>query len=773
MTQTGIQRLNGFFQGRLRTDAETLFQFVRRLPDQITGNENEGSRTQLTGFATPVQSFLHDVRRHAPNEFYQKFRPDIDAKIFEHVLVPTSGQLTSHLDTQRNRIAEQLSVAVEFYPGAVMQAFRTVFANGYRTLHGDGSRSRENSMYLLFVLERVLAAAQNAGVDSIIVYEALRDMVLLADTGRRPVLAEYGDLGGENGYFRTPAADLVDWAARAGRVDDLKERIATKRLQNADWEPQLDTIDLLLALKIGDTDRSAELIAKFLKAVRENDARVSMFAAIAAVPAAKPFEFSEITEHYPVLIELIDALIVSDNELVKDLRGRRYAYYMVRSFYDRFEKEATILKRIAWLRHYKGVAPLNHMDGFLFTLEDRLYHDGLAAIASDRLDDAVAVLQFFASHSAAQFRRRDLTEFLSQLEPKLADLDEDKRKELLGGFDPTGVAKQGTVRRDADTKLTAKQFDLPPLPDGTLVYQNDFEKPVGTEWSIDRRDTMPSIDKTFLGEFHSERVRFHLTDLPEHHFVRIRFELLMLAGMDGLVGCPREFGPDIWGMEIKGGGAPASRPIISTFSNFHNDPNSQTQSFPDDFPPEFGVKPSWFDQFLSDRLLTSNNEDFGKGVYHGRHGADLEKKFGYEVDAAYAIDLIVPHTSTELSIEFFTNFRDGPFGIGHINLTLGECWGLDNFRVETIDKLLELDEAALKQCFDALIGDNASKSHAARWRLVAAENASVKFIDSWFKDGSNTAKRNEIQKPGNFDLFRIDRVLQLIATPEAEALRSQ
>jgi len=753
----------------VRVDAETLFHFVGRLVGRISNDMQEDRRIQLTGHATPVQSFLFDVRRHAPEEFNRKFQPDFEASVFERILMPVQGYLTRSLDTQRHRIAEQLSEGVALAPGPVMQVFRNVFATGFPMIEGGGSLSRENSMLLLFVFSKVFEAARNAEVEPVIVYEALLGTVLPV-IGTQPFLADYGDLGGENGYFRTTAADLVDWALAANKVDDLKERIALKRT-HPNTEMRLDVVDLLLALKTNDTERSNELIAKFLKGVRDNDPQLSMLAAMAAVPAAKPFEFSEITEHYPVLIALIDAIVTNEAAQV----GKRYVYYIIRSFYDRFEKEVPIPQKIRWLERYRKITNVNQMDGFRFTSEDRLYREGLAA---DKLDDAVAVLRYFASCPVGQFRYRDLTEYIATLEPKLAALEATNRQELLGDFDWANIAQQGEVKRAGEKTLglVVKDFGLPPLPEGTVVYQNDFEKPVGSEWSMGRRDTPPKIDKTFLGEFHSERVRLRLTDLPEHRFVRIRFDLLMLGGIDGLVGQPREFGPDIWGMEITGSaGTSGSKPIVSTFSNFNNDPNAQTQSFPDDFPLEFGVKPAWFEQFISDRLwlYSSSATDFGKGVYHGRFSAMLENKLGYEKDSVYAIDVVVPHTGSDLSIEFFTNFRDGPYGNNAINLTLGESWGLDNFRVETINDPFVLDDAALKKCFDALIGDDAIAAAQARWRLVAADNAAVKYIDGWFQDETNAAKRTEIQKSGNFDLFRIDRVLQLIATPEAEALRKE
>ena len=752
----------------LRTEMETLFRFTGRLVGRLSAG-TEDRRAKPTGLSSPVYSFLLDVRRYAPAELAVKLQPDFDSKVFEKILLLRPGQLAYDLNTQRNRIADQLSEAVVLAPRPVMQALRNTFTDGWPRLLSGNAAGRHNSMHLLMILGRVLGSARNAAVDPVIVYEALRDIVLPENKDRRPFLAEYGDLGGENGYFRTPAADLVDWAVAADRIDDLKQRIALKR-SHPETTVRLDAVDLLLALKTNDRQRSNELVAMYLKGVRENNAPVSLHAAMAAVPAAKPFEFSDFSEHYPVVIELIDALVSNDNEEVEKANGKkRYIYYVIRSFYDRFEREAALPQKIRWLECYRKITDAARMDGFRFTSEDRLHHEGLQAVAADNLDDAVAVLRYFATCPIDQFRYRDLTEYLAKLQPKLDARDEAAQRKLLGDLEPAKIAKRGNVKRAErqTAELAVKHFDLPPLPEGTVVYQSDFEKQTGPEWSIDRRDTMPKIEKTFLGEFHSEKLRFRLADLPEHRFVRIRFDLLMLAGLDGLVGYPREFGVDVWGMNIEGSG----RPIVSAFSNFHADPNAQTQSFPDDYPPEFGVKPSWFDKLLADGLWLYNNEVHGKGVYHGRHGALLENKFGYEKDAAYAVDLIVPHTASELSIEFFTKFQDGQYGNDALNLTFGESWGLDNFRVETVAKPLELGEDALRSCFDALIGNDASKAGAARWRLIAAGNASVEFIGRWFKNESNAVKKKEIQKAGNFDLFRIDRVLQLIAAPEAEALR--
>ena len=58
-------------------------------------------------------------------------------------------------------------------------------------------------------------------------------------------------------------------------------------------------------------------------------------------------------------------------------------------------------------------------------------------------------------------------------------------------------------------------------------------------------------------------------------------------------------------------------------------------------------------------------------------------------------------------------------------------------------------------------------------KIVSAGNASVEYIDRWFKDESHAEKRKEMQQEGNPDMLRIVRLLEQIGTPEAEALRKE
>ncbi|MCL2744904.1 MAG: tetratricopeptide repeat protein, partial [Planctomycetaceae bacterium] len=187
----------------VRADVEMLFRFVGGLTGKIVvAGTPEDRRAMTAGLSTPTQAFFLDVKRHAPEELFKKFQPDFDTRVFERFLMPNPGFLTPNLNTQRNQIAEQLSEGVVLAPRPVMQVFRNAFANGYPPPQGGGTLGRVNSMYLMFVFGRVLESARNANVEPVAVYETLRDIVLPEKNDKKPFLAEYGDLGGENGYFR-------------------------------------------------------------------------------------------------------------------------------------------------------------------------------------------------------------------------------------------------------------------------------------------------------------------------------------------------------------------------------------------------------------------------------------------------------------------------------------------------------------------------------------------------------------------------------------------
>lgn len=86
--------------------------------------------------------------------------------------------------------------------------------------------------------------------------------------------------------------------------------------------------------------------------------------------------------------------------------------------------------------------------------------------------------------------------------------------------------------------------------------------------------------------------------------------------------------------------------------------------------------------------------------------------------------------------------------------------------METISDSWNASEEELQQCWDALVGNDGEKSHAARWRLVAVGDKASDFIEKRLSE----EKSKQYFTPNNFIGFRIDRVLQLIDTPKSKEL---
>src|SRR5436853_170827 len=71
---------------------------------------------------------------------------------------------------------------------------------------------------------------------------------------------------------------------------------------------------------------------------------------------------------------------------------------------------------------------------------------------------------------------------------------------------------------------------------GQLVYINNFESPVGTEWSLTNRDVTPFGARTFLGQFGNQTNTLTLTNLPPHTEAELAFDLFIIRSWDGTSG---------------------------------------------------------------------------------------------------------------------------------------------------------------------------------------------------------------------------------------------
>src|SRR5436190_21763798 len=85
---------------------------------------------------------------------------------------------------------------------------------------------------------------------------------------------------------------------------------------------------------------------------------------------------------------------------------------------------------------------------------------------------------------------------------------------------------------------------------GQLVYTNDFESPVGSEWSRTNRDVTPIGARGFLGQFGNGALTLVLTNLPAHTEVDLSFDLFIIRSWDGL----GVVGPsELWSVGLSGG----------------------------------------------------------------------------------------------------------------------------------------------------------------------------------------------------------------------------
>ena len=110
-----------------------------------------------------------------------------------------------------------------------------------------------------------------------------------------------------------------------------------------------------------------------------------------------------------------------------------------------------------------------------------------------------------------------------------------------------------------------------------VVYSNDFQGAIGSEWSTQatREDPLNATDK-LLGGFVNQTARLTLAGLPQHSSVTVAFDLYVLNSWDG--NGPPPIGSEIWSLTVANGG-----PTL-IYTNFNN--NDGNQSYPGTFPTD-------------------------------------------------------------------------------------------------------------------------------------------------------------------------------------------
>jgi hypothetical protein len=172
-----------------------------------------------------------------------------------------------------------------------------------------------------------------------------------------------------------------------------------------------------------------------------------------------------------------------------------------------------------------------------------------------------------------------------------------------------------------------------PVAWAATVYANDFEGPVGPEWSNVATSATPLGGRKFLGQFSNESVTLSLSGLPSHNNLRISFDILVI---NSWYGNDPANGPDLWTITVPGVGA-----WSTTFST-----TASRQAFPDGYPG---------------------------GDYPARTEAAETNSLGYpEGDSVYHVSFDISHSANSLSLGF------SGAGLAAAN------WGIDNVSLETV-----------------------------------------------------------------------------------------
>jgi hypothetical protein len=182
------------------------------------------------------------------------------------------------------------------------------------------------------------------------------------------------------------------------------------------------------------------------------------------------------------------------------------------------------------------------------------------------------------------------------------------------------------------------------------TYRDDFEAPVGSEWSSASTDTTPS-GRRFLGQFGNQTVSLTLTCLPAHTSVSLTLDLFIIRSWDGNTTTDPRFGavgPDVWSLTLKD--SPTT--WQTTFTNWEI--YDFRQAYPSTYPG---------------------------GDYAPYTGAVEKNSLGYTIkagndfiaqDAVYHLSFAFPHSAASLVFNFSAS---------GLQPLADEGWGIDNIGV--------------------------------------------------------------------------------------------
>ncbi len=245
-----------------------------------------------------------------------------------------------------------------------------------------------------------------------------------------------------------------------------------------------------------------------------------------------------------------------------------------------------------------------------------------------------------------------------------------------------------------------------------------------SRWS-DQAVGVTFAGKRFHGPFGNQPVSLSVDRLPEHHWVRVTFDLYIVGSWDG---SSPVWGPDLWSLSVRR----AQRLISATFCAWGYAGNNE-QSFPDDYP--HAIHPAWTGgtrQAVVD--LPGDERPVQSGVYR--------------------VEALFPHEEASLVLDFTGAYEDPA--------KEPQTWGIGDVRVQAFAANLLTDKVALPALWEELASPDSVKANAALWHLVGAGAGASEFIKGQVAQIAETARLSSVD---NLRLHRAHRIVRIIGGP--------
>jgi len=275
----------------------------------------------------------------------------------------------------------------------------------------------------------------------------------------------------------------------------------------------------------------------------------------------------------------------------------------------------------------------------------------------------------------------------------------------------------------------------PPTPN---IYQDDLTSP--RHWSEDATAQTPDVGE-IRGPFTSQTVTLAMNHLPEHRWIRVRFNLFIRGTWDG---SSNLWGPDLWSLTSRGG----PRLIFASICNLGFWANNNAQSFPDDYtapvvyPARTGAAPAKTDL----------------DTFAATHGG---------LYTTYPVEVVFPHTGPEVNLDF-EGIYDDP--------QAEQAWGLNNVTVEALSQAPVTDASLLPGWWNDLASADGVTANKALWNFVGAGDLAVAFLENKLaalKAGTEPSPKMATgvdQKLQGLRLRRADRIARILLGPTSTEL---